>query len=325
VDGDARLVVHIAAIRAFEGKPPVGIKLFIEGEEESGSEHLDEYMAEHGRLLASDAIVICDVGNWRTGQPTLTTSLRGLVDLIIELRVLDFAVHSGGFGGAVPDALISLSRLVASLHHPNGEVAVPGLVAGDADPLDLTEEEFRTQASALDSVELIGEGSITSRLWAKPAISVLAVDAPPVAEAINQIVAKARAKISLRIPPGQDPQQAVNALIAHLEANVPWGAQLAIKPGSLGQPFALETEGPYFDAFRAGFEAAWNKSVVTVGEGGSIPFVAAFKEQHPDAAVLLTGAGDDKSRAHGPNESVDLDDLRKSMLAEAIALRVMAS
>ena len=173
-------------------------------------------------------------------------------------------------------------------------------------------------------VQLIGEGSLTSRMWTKPSIAVLAIDAPPVAEAINQLVAKARAKISMRLAPGQEPQQAVEALVAHLEANVPWGAQLTIKPGSLGEAYALEAEGPYFDAFRTGFEAAWGTDVALIGVGGSIPFVAAFKEQHPNATVLLTGAADDKSRAHGPNESVDLDDLKKSMLAEAIALQEMA-
>jgi acetylornithine deacetylase/succinyl-diaminopimelate desuccinylase-like protein len=323
-DDKSGIAIHLAAIRAFDGRPPVGVRLFIEGEEESGSAHLDQYMAEHGALLASDAIVIADVGNWRTGQPSLTTSLRGLVDLVIEVSTLRFAVHSGGFGGAVPDALTVLSRLLATLHTPGGEVAVAGLGSGDADPLDLTAEAFHTKANALDGVELIGEGSVTSRLWAKPAISILAIDAPPVAEAINQLVASARAKISLRVPPGQDPRRAVDALVAHLEANVPWGAHLTIHPGSVGRAFALDTAGPFYDAFRAGMEEAWQTPVLNIGEGGSIPFVAAFKDQHPDAAVLLTGVADDKSRAHGPNESVDLADLRKGMLAEAIALRLMA-
>jgi acetylornithine deacetylase/succinyl-diaminopimelate desuccinylase-like protein len=323
-DDKSGIAVHLAAIRAFDGKPPVGVKLFIEGEEESGSEHLNSYMSDHGHLLASDAIVIADSGNWRTGQPSLTTSLRGLVDLVIEVSTLRFAVHSGEFGGALPDALTSLSRLLATLHKPNGEVAIDGLVAGDADPLDLTDALLLEKANALEGVELIGEGSLTSRMWTKPAISVLAIDAPPVAEAINQLVASARAKISMRLAPGQDPQAAVDALVAHLEAHVPWGARLTIAPGNLGQPYALETTGPYFDAFRGGFEAAWGTDVINIGVGGSIPFVAAFKEQHPAATVLLTGVADDKSRAHGPNESLDLDDLRKGMLAEAIAMRLMA-
>ncbi|MDH3729814.1 MAG: dipeptidase [Acidimicrobiia bacterium] len=323
-DDKSGIAIHLAAIRAHGGSPPVGIKLFIEGEEESGSEHLDDYMRVHGELLACDAIVIADSGNWRTGQPGLATSLRGLVDLIVEVKTLRYAVHSGEFGGALPDALTSMSRMLASLHNPNGEVAVVGLVSGEADPLDLTEEELRAQSGALEGVELIGEGSLTSRMWTKPSISVLAIDAPPVAEAINQLVASARAKISLRLAPGDDPQRAVEALTAHLEANVPWGAQLKVTPGSLGQPYSLETTGPYFDAFRTGFETAWGKEAVNMGVGGSIPFVAAFEAIHPNATALLTGAADDKSRAHGPNESVDITDLRNSMLAEAVALRLMA-
>ncbi|MEE8331856.1 MAG: dipeptidase [Acidimicrobiia bacterium] len=323
-DDKSGIAIHLAAIRAFGGKPPVGIKLFIEGEEESGSEHLDDFMTVHGPLLACDAIVIADSGNWRTGQPGLATSLRGLVDLIVEVSTLRFAVHSGEFGGALPDALTCMARMLASLHHANGEVAVEGLVSGEADPLDLSEEELRAQSGALDGVELIGEGTLTSRMWTKPSISVLAIDAPPVAEAINQLVASARAKISLRLAPGDDPERAVAALISHLEANVPWGAHLKIHPGSLGQPYALETSGPFFDAFRAGFQGAWGKDPVNMGVGGSIPFVAAFEAVHPNATALLTGAADDRSRAHGPNESVDIADLRNSMLAEAIALRLMA-
>lgn len=323
-DDKAGIVVHTGAIRAFDGTPPVGVKVLIEGEEEIGSAHLGDFLEKYHELLAADVIVIADAGNWAVGTPTLTTSLRGLVDCVVEVRTLKHAVHSGGFGGAIPDAITTLARLLATLHDANGEVTVPGLVASDETALDLTEAELRTQALPVDGIELIGSGSIASRLWTKPAISVLAIDAPPLSEAINQLVPVARAKVSLRIAPGDDPQRAMGSLAKHLESQVEWGAQVTITPGSTGEAFELDTTGPAYDAFREAFSAAWDAETQEMGVGGSIPFVADFAERYPDAPILLTGVADPISRAHGPNESLDLDELRNGVLAEAIALRLLA-
>jgi acetylornithine deacetylase/succinyl-diaminopimelate desuccinylase-like protein len=323
-DDKAGIIVHLGAVLAHQGRPPVRVKVLVEGEEEIGSRHLEDFLAQYHELLAADVIVIADSANWRTGVPTLTTSLRGLVDCIIEVRTLEQAVHSGEFGGAVPDALTALVRTLASLHDDAGRVAVPGLVAAEAAPVDLSEAELLRQVGAVASLELIGEGSLVSRLWTRPAVSVLALDAPPVAEAINQLVPVARAKVSLRLAPGQDVAAARAALIHHLESHVPWGAQVSVTPGSMGEPFALATSGPAYEAFRSAFAAAWGRPTVEMGVGGSIPFVAAFAARYPDATILLTGIADDKSRAHGPDESVDLDDLRRGILAEAIALRLLA-
>jgi acetylornithine deacetylase/succinyl-diaminopimelate desuccinylase-like protein len=323
-DDKAGIIVHLGAVLAHEGRPPVRVKVLVEGEEEIGSRHLEDFLARYHELLAADVIVIADSANWRTGVPTLTTSLRGLADCIIEVRTLEHAVHSGEFGGAVPDALTALVRTLATLHDDAGRVAVPGLVAVEAPPVDLTDAELLRQVGAVPGVELIGEGSLVSRLWTRPAVSVLALDAPPVAEAINQLVPVARAKVSLRLAPGQDVAAARAALIHHLESHVPWGAQVSVTPGSMGEPFALATSGPAYEAFRSAFAAAWGRPTVEMGVGGSIPFVAAFAARYPDATILLTGIADDKSRAHGPDESVDLDDLRRGILAEAIALRLLA-
>lgn len=323
-DDKAGIIVHLGAVLAHEGRPPVRVKVLVEGEEEIGSRHLEDFLAQYHELLAADVIVIADSANWRTGVPTLTTSLRGLADCIIEVRTLEHAVHSGEFGGAVPDALTALVRTLATLHDDAGRVAVPGLVAVEAPPVDLTDAELLRQVDAVPGVELIGEGSLVSRLWTRPAVSVLALDAPPVAEAINQLVPVARAKVSLRLAPGQDVAAARAALIHHLESHVPWGAQVSVTPGSMGEPFALATSGPAYEAFRSAFAAAWGRPTVEMGVGGSIPFVAAFAARYPDATILLTGIADDKSRAHGPDESVDLDDLRRGILAEAIALRLLA-
>ena len=323
-DDKCGIVLHAAAIRALDGSPPVGVKVLIEGEEEIGSAHLAEFLAQYTDLLAADAIVIADSGNWRVGTPALTTSLRGLVDCVVEVRTLQHAIHSGSFGGAFPDALTALVRVLATLHDEHGEVAVPGLVSGDCEPLDLTEDELRRQAEPVPGLELIGSGTLTSRLWRKPAISVLAVDAPPLAEAINQLVPVARAKVSMRIAPGNDPASAMAALAAHLEAAAPWGSQVTVTPGASGEAFDLGTGSATFATFQRALTTAFGVDTVAVGQGGSIPFVAAFEEQYPEAAILLTGVADPTSRFHGPNESLSLDDLRSGILAEVLALQMLA-
>ena len=323
-DDKAGIVVHLGAVMAHGGRPPVGVKVIVEGEEEVGSTHLGEFLDQYRELLAADVIVIADSGNWRVGQPALTTSLRGLVDCTVEVRTLKHAIHSGQFGGVIPDALTVLARLLATLHDRDGNVAIPGLVYGESDELDLTEDELRSQADTVDGLELIGSGSLTSRMWTQPAVAVLAIDAPSVGNAVNALVPVARAKVSLRIAPGDRPARALSTLVAHLEQNVAWGAEVVVTSGATGDAFALETTGPANDAFRTAFEEAWGRETVNMGVGGSIPFVAAFSEAYPAATILLTGVADPTSRAHGPNESVDLDDVRKGALAEAIALRLLA-
>ncbi|MFQ5966365.1 MAG: dipeptidase [Acidimicrobiia bacterium] len=324
-DDKSGVVMHLTALRAHRGRPPVGVKVFLEGEEESGSEHLPQFLEVYGSLLTADAIVIADAGNWKVGRPTFTTSLRGLIDCEVEVRVLEAAVHSGQFGGPLPDALTSLARILASLHQADGRPAVPGLVSYEESGLEYSNDELRSQAGVVDGVELIGRGPLTSRLWSQPAISVLAIDAPPVDEAINQLVPVARAKVSVRLAPGDDPTRAINSLVHHLEGAAPWGVQVTVTPGSKGKPFRLDTAGPAYDAYRRAFQEAWSTDAVEMGVGGSIPFVSALAELYPEASILLVGSADPSSRAHGPNESVDLGDLQRSCLAEAIALRLLAN
>ncbi len=325
-DDKAGITAHLAVLRAFDGEPPVNLKVFVEGEEEIGSPNFARFLEAYREELRADVIVIADSEHWRRGQPALTTSLRGLVDCVVEVRTLEAAVHSGQFGGAVPDALSSMSRLLATLHDDAGRVAVAGLAAGDADPLDLTEDELREHAGVLDGVELVGEGSLTARMWRRAAISVLAIDAPRIAEAVNAIVPVARAKVSVRVPPGQDPEAAMVALTEHLETHAPWGAQVTVEPGpGMAAPMDLETDGAAYDAFRAGYLEAWGRESVEIGIGGSIPLVADLEEAFPAAQVLLTGVGEPTSRIHGPDESQDLEELRRNCLAEAIALTLIGA
>ena len=324
-DDKAGIAMHLASVRALGDDLPVTVKFFIEGEEEIGSRHLVDFLDAYKDMLSSDVIVIGDTGNWREGVPALTTSLRGLVDCYVTVRTLEYAVHSGMFGGVYPDAITSLARIIASLHDSDGTVAVEGLVSEDEDPLDLTEAELAEQALPVEGLRPVGTGTLTSRLWRQPTISVLAIDAVPIAQAINQLVPEARAKISMRVAPGQDVDGAMEALVAHLEAAAPWGVEVSVEPGSSGEPFELDTSGPAYDAYRSGMQAGYGAQPVDMGAGGSIPFVAAFADRYPDASVLMVGVADPTSRYHGPNESLSLPDLESAIVSQAVALRLLGA
>jgi cysteinylglycine-S-conjugate dipeptidase len=323
-DDKAGVAVHAAALRAHDGRPPVGVTVFVEGEEETGSENLGRFLERYRHELGGDAIVLCDTGTWRVGQPALTVSLRGLVDCVVEVRTLEHGVHSGFLGGVFPDALSVMVRLLSTLLDDRGRVAIPGLVSGDADPLDLTEDELRAHAATLPGLGQLGQGSLTARMWRRPAVAILGIDAPPIREASNTLVPVARAKVSLRLAPGDDPDRAMDALVGHLESHAPWGARVTVERGAAAKPFAVEPKGPAFDTFREAWEEAFGVAPVDIGQGGTIPFVADFSASYPDASIILTGVGDPDCAAHGPNESVHLDDLYRSCLAEALFLQKLA-
>ena len=323
-DDKCGIVMHAASIALTEGRPPVGIRVIVEGEEESSTEHLPELIGNNRDLLAADVVVIADAGIWRRGEPALTTTLRGVVDCTVEIRTLDRAGHSGSYGGAAPDALTVLIRTLAALHDDRGNVAVEGLLTLPPPALDYEEKDFREEAETRPGLELIGAGTIGERVWRKPAITVIGIDAPTVAGAFNQLVPTARAKISMRIAPGQDPGQALDALVAHVEASVPWGAEARVTRGDSGEGFTADSDGAVYDAARQALRDAWDREPVDMGSGGSVPLVSQLKRTFPDITVLLTGAGDELSGAHSSNESVDLRELERSCLAEALFLRYLA-
>jgi cysteinylglycine-S-conjugate dipeptidase len=327
-DDKSGIATHLGALRglAEAGTPfPVGVTVIVEGEEELGSPHAAALLDAYGDLLAADAIVIADSEHWDVGQPGLTVSLRGLVDAVVEVRTLDNGVHSGQFGGAVPDALTSLARLLATLHDDEGNVAIAGLTSAPDPTVDLAEADLRRSAGARPGVHLLGDGPLTARLWARPAVSVLALEAPRISEAINQLLPVARAKVSVRIAPGDDTDRAMAALVAHLESHAPWGAEMTVTPGSGAPAFALEERGDAFQAFVEGMRTAWGREPVEIGIGGTIPLVAMLAERFPQAAILLTGVGEPSSRIHGPDESQDLGELQRCILAEALALRSLGA
>lgn len=323
-DDKAGIVAHLTALRVLKeiagADFDLGISLFIEGEEEAGSPSFRNFLDENRDLLAADAIVVADSANWTVEVPALTTTLRGLVSQVIEVQTLDHALHSGMYGGVVPDATMALIRLLASLHEADGSVAVDGLVQTAAADLDYTEAALRVDAGMLEPTSTIGTGSLLSRIWTKPSITVIGIDTKNVDVASNTLLPSASAKISMRIAPGDEPERALLALRAHLEANLPFGAQITYGEIELGKPFASNTEGWAFKLAKDALSDAFGVESVEIGIGGSIPFIADLTEVFPSAQILVTGVEEPDSRAHSPNESVHLETLRNAMSAEALML-----
>ena len=326
-DDKAGIATHLAAFRAHEGKPPVGVTVFVEGEEESGSPSLGRLLAAHRDALAADVIVIADSDNWSTEIPALTVSLRGLVDCVVEVATLDHGLHSGLWGGVVPDALSVLVRLLASLHDDDGNVAVAGLHETDIAGLNYPEYpagRARADSGLLDGVSEIGTGSVPERMWAKPAITVIGIDTTSVAAASNTLIARARAKISMRVAPGGDAETHLDALTAHLQQHAPWGAHVSVTRGEKGEPYAIDASGGVYDAARAAFRQAWDTDPIDMGMGGSIPFIAEFAAAFPQAKILVTGVEDPGTQAHSINESLHLGVLERAAVAEALLLANLA-
>ncbi len=323
-DDKAGIATHLAAFRAHGGQPPVGVTVFVEGEEESGSPSLGRLLAAHRDALAADVIVIADSDNWSTEIPALTVTLRGLVDCVVEVATLDHGLHSGIWGGVVPDALSVLVRLLASLHDDDGNVAVAGLHESTSAAVDYPPERVRADSGLLDGVSEIGSGSAPQRLWAKPAITVIGIDTTPIEKASNTLIPRARAKISMRVAPGGDAAAHLDALTAHLQRHTPWGAQVSVTRGDIGEPYAIDATGSVYDAARAAFRQAWDTDPIDMGMGGSIPFIAEFAEAFPQAKILVTGVEDPATQAHSINESLHLGVLERAAIAEALLLANLA-
>ncbi|MEU3449010.1 dipeptidase [Streptomyces thermolilacinus] len=317
-------IMHLLALRALKanGGVPVGVKVIVEGSEEQGTGGLERYAEAHPGLLAADAIVIGDTGNFRVGLPTVTASLRGMTMLRVQVDTLAGNLHSGQFGGAAPDALAALIRVLDSLRAEDGSTTVDGLAA-DAEwqGLQYAEEDFRRDARVLDGVELIGSGTVADRLWARPAVTVIGIDCPPVVGATPSVQATARAQISLRVPPGQDAAEATELLTAHLQAHTPWGARVTVEQVGQGQPFQADVTSPAYTSMAEALAVAYpGEKMQAAGMGGSIPLCSTLGALYPRAEILLIGLSEPEAQIHAVNESVSPEELERMSVAEALFL-----
>ncbi|WP_399922124.1 dipeptidase [Streptomyces kanamyceticus] len=323
------VIMHLLALRALKanGGVPVSVKVIAEGSEEQGTGGLERYAEDHPDLLTADTIVIGDAGNFRVGLPTVTSTLRGMTLVRVSVDTLEGNLHSGQFGGAAPDALAALVRVLDSLRAEDGSTKVDGLT-GDAvwDGLQYEEADFRKDAKVLDGVQLIGEGTVADRIWARPAVTVLGIDCPPVVGATPSVQASARALISLRVPPGVDAAEATKLLQAHLEAHTPWGARVHTEQIGQGQPFRADTTSPAYAAMAEAMGEAYpGQEMQYAGQGGSIPLCNTLAALYPRAEILLIGLSEPEAQIHAVNESVSPEELERLSVAEALFLQKYAA
>jgi cysteinylglycine-S-conjugate dipeptidase len=326
-DDKAGVMAHIAAIRSFVevvgNDFDLGLVIFFEGEEEFGSRSFANFITENRDALAADVIVVADSDNWDANTPALTVGLRGNVTFKLTISTLAHASHSGMFGGAAPDAMLAAIRLLATLHAPDGSVAVAGLTSRAATTPDYDESRLAEEAALLPGVTPIGHGDVLSRLWDQPAITITGIDAPTVQNASNTLVPSVTVKVSARIAPGQSAADAYAALEAHLRENAPFGAQLEISDIDRGNPFLVDTDGWAVDVAKDAMRQAWGANAIETGIGGSIPFISDLVTVFPDAQILITGVEDPDSRAHSPNESLHLGVFHRAILTEAVLLATL--
>ena len=309
-DNKAGVVTHYEVVKKLIDDLPVNIKIFIEGEEEIGSPYMTEFIAENRRDLEADVIVIADSGNIKSGVPTITTSLRGLVDGVIVVDQQMEPVHSGLGGGVVPDAFMILSRIISSFHNDKGELLIEGLTPTEQDVFELSDEFVKSSLSST-GVNLFQMDSYSKRLWLEPALSILAIDAPPVAESVNLLIPKAKAKVSLRLPPTEDPDHAMNMLEQHIKENTPFNANVEFIPEAKGKGILVDPKNEFSSKLIESFNKHWENEVAYMGVGGSIPFANVFINEFPNSEIVLVGAGDEEGNAHAPNESVNISDIQR--------------
>lgn len=327
-DDKAGVVAHLAAIRAYQqvlGDPEIGLVLYAEGEEEFGSRSISTFLEHYQDTFDADVIVVADSGNWSTEIPAVTVGLRGAVAFNLRVTTLEHASHSGMFGGAVPDAMLAAIRMLSTLWNDDGSVAVAGLTSREVETPAYDEAQLRAETGLLPEASPIGRGEIISRVWNQPSITVTGIDAPSVKDASNTLIPSVRVRISARVAPGQRAEEAYDAIMAHLRANAPFGAQLEMDGLDLGQPFLVDTSGWAVADAKAVLAEAFGNETVEMGVGGSIPFIAELAERFPNAQILVTGVEDPDSRAHSPNESVHLPSLERAILGEALLLARLAS
>jgi cysteinylglycine-S-conjugate dipeptidase len=321
-DCKGNIVAQLTALRALGDDIPVNLKVVVEGSEERGTGGLEQFVPDNADLLRADAILVADTGNAAVGRPGITVSLRGVVDAVVTVDALSSEVHCGIFGGAAPDSLAALVIMLGTLWDERGNLTVDGLRSTEAwsgEPYP--PERFRSDAGVLDGVSLLGDGPVSDMLWARPALTVVGIDSPPVVGSSASIVPRARARLNLRIPPGATPERAAAALSEHLEAAAPWGVRVTVDITAAGHPFRARSTGPAYRRMAAAMHAAYGVPVVQLGQGGSIPLCSVLADTYPDAEIILVGVEEPLTLIHAANESVAPSEIADMALAQALFLQ----
>ena len=322
-DCKGNILMHLTALRALGDHGP-NLKLIVEGSEEQGTGGLEAFVPPNADRLRADVILVCDTGNAAVGVPAVTVSLRGLANVVVTVEALSSGMHSGMFGGAAPDALAALIHMLAGLRDAKGNTTIAGLDNHQTWPgVAYDPAQFRTDANVLDGVELLGDGSVADMLWARPAVTVLGIDCPPVIGSAAAIQPRVRARINLRVPPGTDPTTAQDALIKQLEASAPWGVKVSVEREASGAPFRARTDGPAYAALNEAMKAAYGRPYTTLGQGGSIPLCNVLADTFPEAEIILMGVEEPLTLMHAPNESLAPSEIEKMAIAEAVFLATL--
>ncbi|MGB7365036.1 MAG: dipeptidase [Rhodococcus sp. (in: high G+C Gram-positive bacteria)] len=320
-DCKGNFLMHLSALRALDEDADVGVLVVCEGSEETGTGGLEDLVGERPELFTVDVVVIGDTGNIAVGTPTLTTSLRGMAIVRVDVETLQGAVHSGMYGGPAPDALVALIAMLATLHDDNGDTTIDGVDgSGTWEGADYPVDRFRTDAGVLDGVDLVGSGSIADHLWARPSVTVMGIDCPPVSGSAAAVVPRASARLGLRIPPGMDAEHTRGLLMEHLTSAAPWSVRATVTPDAVGSPFSAGTDGPAYRTLAAALGDAYGEPVQFAGQGGSIPLCTALQRAVPDAEIVLMGVEEPLCTIHAPNESVDPSEIENIAVAEAAFL-----
>ena len=315
----AAILTALRVLRDQDGSYPVTLKLAIEGSEEQGGGGLDQLVEARPELFSADAVLVVDVGNVAVGRPTLTTSLRGSADVVVHVATLQGAVHSGMFGGAAPDPVAALIGMLATLRDEHGDTTIRGLDSTQTWPgAGWDADEFAAAAGLLPGAQVLGSGSVADQLWARPTVTVVGIDVPPVVGSTPAIQGRASARLNLRVPPGTRATDARDALVAHLHSVAPWGATVTVEADHVGEPFLACTDTPAFAALSDALAEAFGAPTVTVGEGASIPLCNVLATLMPQASIVLLGVEDPAAAIHAPNESVHPGEIEH--LAHALAL-----
>jgi acetylornithine deacetylase/succinyl-diaminopimelate desuccinylase-like protein len=330
VDDKGTFITQVVAARAWletSGRLPLNLKFLVEGEEEIGSPGLESFLERYGRLLSADVAVLADTGNFAVGHPALTYQLRGICQVDVEVRCLGKPVHSGFWGGPVPDAVRILARLIADLEAPDGSLDIPGLYRSVAKTgvrqlhriraLPFDERRFRASAAMRPGTRLVGEKSysVWERLWTRPALTVIALEAHPLPGSSNQIIDSARARLSLRTVPHMDGRKAGALLVKKLTSRPPAGAKVTARTSGASPWWTTDPEGPAFEAARRALGKGFGREAAMIGAGGSIGFVQPFSDALGGVPCLLMGVEDPASAIHSENESLHLGDFSKAIRA----------